>query len=716
MITKIDLYNAPYEINSVDRFYKEIDTKLASYKAGAIKEFSFTISSTTDLEITVDEATGTRGSYARIESSIFPDKNVSYWFLTEISGVESSEDTRYKAKLDAIATFGEDVFNVLDGKKLKIDRLHEDRYVIEGGSFVLNKKHHGLINTDFKVGDTKGMELVFDGNNEDRSKTLHKMYVSARNLVKENADRTQLALGTSDVQYEVDNRIQQQGKTYYLYALLQLGGEPIVVDKSEYSNASGSIGNIFFNSDVERNRSAIRQSVIVPINNSDINVPNKDQDINSLTTISKLQEGKVLNILKIPYKIRFDGVADGAADEGIQILFSSSGSRIRRGFDLDTSAEDIYNSSGTIDKNYHIYNSTASKHIPGRSVYEIIAFKSLQSYGSENVLSIPTGKLEGNAEIMEFIVGSATPQQMKDLIIDKGETERLEIALLNPEIMPIQMYFEPNPVILDFYNFANRDDKSKILGSYTLNEMGLETTLELSDNQFVQWSENTIMSFNTDQGSTYLARNKYSNDAAKTGIDLQAKQAEYQAHLQKLQGQAQAGNIVSGIFSLGASTAAGTYQANYAGKVEDLQPGIAANKKAQIQASIDDASATSPSVHTGTTHNLSNLNIQEYDNNFNWVMKKPNKFLRDKIVNFYDRHGYMFNDWVLFTKDMVNNRSRYNFIEMAEFKDFLGTFKSFDINVLQLLDAEFKKGLRLWHEPSINYNTPNLEKIIVENI
>lgn len=688
-ITELRLYNAPYEYESADRFYKDVLTKLDKYIIGVPitsdienkLSYVFTNTTTAEFTITSDE----RPSFIAIKSNLFKNTEWSFWFLDGVKSIESEYGTRYDANLDVIATHGENIFTSLEGNKIKVKRMHEDRYTYDGTNFNMNTKHHSLINSDFKVGDTKGVELVYDGANETNSDSNSEIEI----FKKISQDWT-VVNGLETI--SINNKISQDNKDYFIYALIQFKGKPVIYDKNAYRVERPNTPNVNVievkKEIITSSNSALRNSVIVPISTD-------NDGINNINIITLLQNEKVLNIIKLPYKLNLD--------TGFQIVWSELKGR----FAIDEADNIVDTNLETEDTIHAIYPKIPLKDEP--IAYELYAYNTIDSIGL-NTIEIPTSKLNAK-EIMDFIVNTSTPAEMKS-IIDNKQEEKLEIGLLNPSIMPISMYFNENETLLDIYNFTNKIDKTRMLGLYTLNEMGLETNIKISENQFHEWSENTIMSFATDQGSTYLARNKYTIDAQKKGATLNAELQKNQISQQQA-GQ-YSGGLIGGFLSMlnPANWAASAIR----GQSNNIVDKIADNKKQQIQAAVNDASATAPSMHMGTEHNLANLNTEEFSYNFNWVMKKPNPYLRDKIVMFYDRHGYLFNDWITFQNSILETRTKFNYLEIDEFMDFVGTMKDFDINSLKELDKEFKKGIRLWHVNDINYNDPNIEKVINENI
>lgn len=235
----------------------------------------------------------------------------------------------------------------------------------------------------------------------------------------------------------------------------------------------------------------------------------------------------------------------------------------------------------------------------------------------------------------------------------------------------------------------------------------------ISDSQIVTFSNNHLVSFSTDMGKNYLARNKASIEAQKTGIRLQKDLVQEQNANMAIGnfGGGVSGALLSSLNPVNYATAN-----SYARTQNNMVGKIAVNNIRKINGTITDARGSSPSMNISNDNQVSPLMNGEFVYKINYVMYRPNKIIRNKVVNHFDRFGYKIDDYVTISNGMFDNRTKFNYFEIDDLKDYLITTDTLDIDVVKLIDIEFKKGLRLWHESSVNYGTMNIEKVIYDNI
>ncbi|MFW3388001.1 UNVERIFIED_CONTAM: hypothetical protein RF648_18530 [Kocuria sp. CPCC 205274] len=112
--------------------------------------------------------------------------------------------------------------------------------------------------------------------------------------------------------------------------------------------------------------------------------------------------------------------------------------------------------------------------------------------------------------------------------------------LLNQSIVPITFKYKENEVILDVYNYLKNPivdkyknyyvDPSKyknaIISDFNITPQGIYGSINISKNQFMDFSDTSYYSYNTESGNTYLTQNKNSIDGNKKLIDLQMQKEQ----------------------------------------------------------------------------------------------------------------------------------------------------------------------------------------------
>ncbi len=762
MISSVTSYNVPWEKDSQDRILNV--NLLSNYllvnvtpAREVVKVTSYQLENKTTLSLI---AKGTvLGNNPNYFAVVFEqDTQVYYYFVTDITGTPSLKQNtyEYELELDAVATYGNVLFAAMEDQPIFINRLHEERYIIRNNQIILNTDYAGLINSDFEVTNiTTGSKLFYVATgleNETNLITQNSQYQLNYHAVAapENfSGNGPYIKWEQNVTHIIDNTVKQNdSKIYYLYALIRLNGAPRLFSNSQMLNLNNNV--IVMDADIyNSNNNLMSQTVLAPVSTNNtpggfsLNATNVD---NSIENFSKLQTDKVVNIFKSPFPLSLELYQPSYIADYRQLLYDDAGNRFTRAninetdnlisiIDSDIPSYTIaslytntINSKGT---NVNVANAFKKTKIIRGIIYEPynLPIRSqtyndllgVSNLNNPNVIN-PSITWADDSLFLGVNKVTLTNAEINDL---KNNTSNLsaaelEPALLHPTISRCELHFsQQDMVVLDTANFFKSHlgvADSKISFDFVINEEGMDIKAKISDNQYFSYNYNSLVSFESSQGATYLARNKYTQQAQRAGIELQRNYTYESLRSQQAQSGASAANPIQAIFSLGASIAGGTAAAAIAGNQMQINQKIAENEKAKIKTGIQDAYGTAPTVNGGAKANAGDLLSLEMKGKFNFRLQRPNPIITRKIANFHHRFGTTLKDWKQFKIDAhLKNRTRFNFLEIDNALDFIKKAADVPQDALLLFASELAKGIRVWHVDTINYDADNLEVALANN-
>lgn len=706
-IKKITLYNVPFRYSSQDRIIDKVDTKIERWKKEefvatedngnySFDKIGWDITNGFEGSITINSTK--RFNYARLETDLYGDK-VVYVFLHSVGAYESSTGFKYNIKIDVMASFGKELLDSMNGKNVLIDRLHEDRYKLDAnGDMIFNIANHGLINSDFNVGDSYGQKILTEKNynfvvSRDYQNTGQFTNYISNNfpLIYETTnDRPPSHYFYTGANYAsqeiiIDNSIEINGVIYYVYALIAAKGEPYVTPTIDAIDVN------FRKDDV----------LICPINKNFRPTygpypPGEGADLyyadftNGFSIFENMQEGKVINIVTLPFQLNTTNNF---------IVNDKPDAQIARSFEF-TSEEN--NNAITWTQGINSFNDEK------RTKY-LVGFRFNYAIGKQLINNISKDMFGA----FNLILDKTKKDDLK-LMLQDDRKRHFELSMLNKGITPISMYHEGKENPIDLYAMLreNQDLQKKLLNvNYAFSEDGLKASIELNNGQFVDIESFNNLAFYTDAGKSYLAQNGAYLNAQKRGIELQGEMQKLQARSQRWQNASSAANPISTVFSLGTSLIGGAAAASYNTKELGQIDKITENEKAKIDAHITDLQHTSPMAHAGNSKGWGWTTATEgFKSKFLWLMRYPSDMVANKIYNYLQKHGYRVDDWMTFSSALYTSRKEWNMLTISNAQDFIPQ-TDYDDSIINEFVTRLGAGVRIWHKDdfTIDYTKLNIE-------
>lgn len=695
-ITNVKFFKVPFEYKSQDRIVENVDVKLDKFfvEEHAPESAQIAWNYTDEISGSFTLTSNTPVNYMRVESDLF-DKPV-YYFLDNVEAIESANAKKYSMKLDVIASFGQDVFTKLNNKEVNIERMHEDRYkwdIVDDPNYVkINLDTHFLINTDFKIPTTKGAEKVYKGSGAvvynykdgghkndnslgDYINYEHQFIV--KNWFKSDGKvlpEDQKPSGGSTISPTIYNTITVDNdkgtKTYYVYAILSSLGTPIMDGNYHIApiatQKSSTIGSV-----------------------------------NDYNVITKLQEGKVLNIVLSPFP--YDYSVEVPADATQRTLQTVNAYDVVGGNSQHGWGDFVFTYSLHTEDIYANFNS--SQH----HVDDILFLEPNDPHWRQFTALIEKNGLKDT--IMDNFKTKLTKREVKDLMTQKGYgyLKDIELGLLNEDICPIYADFgQRDEIVIDIYNML-KDDLPYIGGTYDFTPNGVGIELAISKEQYVKYLCGDMIGFQSDVGKTYLARNKYSMDAQMAGARLNADLQQRQITTGQY-GRFGGGPVGGFMNTLNPMN----WQANASdNKQADIVEDIATNERNKIIAQANDASATSGNYNRSEGDQFEKFLSTRFNYKFNWYMTLPNRTILKNIYYFMQKSGYLIQDWLEFKEEIWKSREKWNYLQIKNVRDYLDIDQS--DSIMDMIEDRLDKGVRIWHEDDVNidYTQNNFEKVLI---
>lgn len=761
-IRNLQTYNTPFEKSSNDRVIEDIDNKIASYKVEDIdvNHFSYTISTTTSAIFTI---TGKRANYIRIESDIFENKKVSYWFLTDVLEIESMEGTRYNAKLDVIATFGLDAFSQLSNKEVHIKRFHEDRYEtsLEDGKRYLNMRSEFIA--------TKPVEFNFDskyGNRVNYKPVDYKLWLPT---VKGTIGTTTEKDSHPPHEYIVTLADLNSGSyTVTLPASTGSAGSPskyvikgkndaIYVDEDYLDDGTVTVRQLPFGGVMTADATSINLSGVQE--ELKIYVYEFGQPIIYKGKISKgykwYSEKDAINE-NWYYDYIVNDLAHKKIDNSItnkrQIFYTYA---IINGVGIKPPTD--YTISNVFGSNIYIAPIDVKNKSDANNIKEFEALadgKVLNIFTSPFKLQFDTVeeihpktdsfpltiygydlfKIDGDVYCGHVNVNAL--KMLDNVLLDKGKIDLFDSNVIikytsNNDKIPASVindmdHFDAGVITsinfnknlssnnqdLDIsqYNFVKDYDEIDIL----VNEQGLSMKIFNNKYKYSIFTENNYLTFFTEQSKSYLATHKSQIAAQKKRIDLETKLNAKNTQIS--QTSSYGGGIIGGAMSL-------INPANWASNImqsqsRDISKDIATARKNEIDASINDLKNTPAIEHLGNEHTLSNLH-ETGDNQagkFFTKIEVPNKAILSRINNYFKRFGYKYDGYLSFNESIWKSREHFNYFSMNMTLNELEAKGDMDIDIIEDISSELNNGIRIFHNDKFNFSDRNIERSLVPHI
>lgn len=392
-------------------------------------------------------------------------------------------------------------------------------------------------------------------------------------------------------------------------------------------------------------------------------------DASKMSSFENMQEGKIVNMIISPFPIDSPEVQSSPGQLSYNNLYIIS-----------------YKDDGTLVPN----GSTDAKH----SIYITLWSRD----------QIATGGI-GHDTTNPYNSARVEPLKLDEFGFVESSTDLNSITnsedpiLLNQSIAPISFRYKDNEIVVDIYNYIKNpiidkaiyhdgtNNKKVILGSFNVTPEGVYGSLNISKNQFMDFSDTSYYSYYTNSGSTYLAQNKNTIDGNKKLIGLQMQKE--QIEMSK--------NYGSGVSLFNpVSWFKGATDAGLDAGAQYLASQIKDQETENINNGIRDAYATAPNAHLGNDNEAINRHIKEnLKGKFNFIMKMPNARLKNNILYFANKFGYKIDDYMKFEKaKMIDSRNSFNYIQISDVKssiDFNLTSasnhnKKFNFNYGDILD------------------------------
>lgn len=685
-ITNVKFFKVPFEYKSQDRIVENVDVKLEKFfvEEHAPESDQIAWNYTDEISGSFTLTSNTPVNYMRVESDLF-DKPV-YYFLDTVEAIESGNAKKYSMKLDVMASFGEEVFTKLNNKEVNIERMHEDRFNINGDNAEINLNSHFLINSDFKLPTTKGAKKIYKGSgaviysqsqqnkqNDDTKGTwiIDQYNVFFNKWYDKNSVEITSGTPTGDG-IEIRNHIGSSntdalGKTtakeYYVYAILNPQGEPKM-------NNNFQIAPVAINAD---------RNVIKP---------------NDLSSFMSLQGNKVISIIlsPFPYDYSYKKNSNGVAQPYVNgHLFG------------DTPAN-----NGQYIYTYSQWESAPTSHFPWTmsESKELIFIKpSDSSWNALKALVEKKGLTKFN--IMDIFKPTLLKFEVQNYL-NKTKYEELkgiELGLLNEDICPIYANLGQNDEIkIDMFNML-KDDLPYIGGHFDFSPNGVGIELAISNEQYVKFIYSKTIGFSTDLGKEYLARNKASMEAQMTGARLNADLQQRQITTGQYSrfGGGPVGGFMNTVNPM-------NWHANASDNIQaDIVEDIATNEKNKIIAQANDMAATSSSYNMSQGDEYGDMISNQFKYKFNWYMVLPNEVILRNIYYFMQKSGYLIQDWLEFKEEIWKSREKWNYLQIKNVRDYLDIDQS--DSIMDMIEDRLDKGVRIWHEDDLNieYTQNNFE-------
>lgn len=687
-IKSVKTYNVPIEKPSNDRFIEEVDTKLTKFLVEDLGEPSKTnnkiaweIVSTTKATFTI---TGKKANYLRLESELFDTKKITYWFLTTIKAVNSRKAYAYEATLDTVATFGVEVMNQLKDREVEIERFHGNRWVVENSKVVLNKQHHSLLNSDFKIGDTKGSVYKGLGTRWTSVDDVHYPLVElapstdGTGLVVTDHSQIGISYFESYASATINNI------SYFKYAIVSgpsfrkyLATDPMF--KKHIAN------KIFADALKIDNMTNYGDYYVIPIMNSVAGSTVRDvtADVvggNTIEWLQNLPEGVVLSIEYTPEPITF-------------LPF--------RRFGDTTGNNNCYGLRITAEE--------AGKGVNNLTFMPLVDFSQIH-------------KIKTNMTSLIWVLYG-----IKTELTTLPTTDReVEIGVVNGDIAKLELRQGGEYAEIDTFKFINKSKEYMEL-TQVLTPNGVAQSLTVSEDQHILYDQTNDLTFFTNRGATYLAENRSQIEAQKRRIDLEINKenlSEKRQRIQNIGGGGLMGGLMSMINPVNWLTGFG-HQAGITSTTDIMDANIDIGKarKHEIDAHIADLSSAPSAVNMAKSNSASifldkgdHTNSSLFEMTWSFRTNLPNKLLLDKIINYYKAFATPFKSWRPFTEDIWKNMNRFNYLKMPRLRDYLNATTDIDDDIIEDLTKDFEAGVRLWHTNDVDITKLNLEKTVITKL
>lgn len=662
LIKSVKTYNVPIEKSSNDRFVEDVDNKLTKFLIEDLGEpsktnnrISWAFQSTTKADFTI---TGKKANYIRLESDLFETKKVTYWFLTSVKSISSRKAFTYSAVLDTVATFGSDVFTQLNGKTIEIERFHGDRYTDVKGTLTINSQHHALVNSDFKISDTKGSKIVSTGTESNTNPSDILNYIK---IWKEGDTIHQEKYVDQTINHTYEG-IRINGILYYRYAILS--GPSLrhyLQSDTEWADIATESGMISFY--LADNNKQYGDYYIVPITHL-IGYTSKKDEYNTIEWLQNLPDGIVLSIEDLPAPINYKSFA--------QKVISP-----------DTNLDD-----------YH------GIWISGKTY--------------KNIKLLPIADLSFVHKVNFDKTQIPAFMGIKNTLTALPKEEEVSIGLLNQDISNITLGQGSEEIEIDVFNFMNKQDNYiKFIEQLTPN--GIVIGMEVSEHQYVKYNQTNDLTFFTNRGKTYLAENRSHIEAQKRLIDLQKVKenlSERKQRIQNIGGGGIMGGLLSAINPVNWVTGFGE---NSTSSIIDTNNDIAKARKHEIDAHIADLSSAPSTINMAKNNSSSIYLNREVGLRHTWTMKalRPNEILLKKIIEYYKAFATPFKSWTTFSDAIWKNMETFNYLKLPRLRDYISDTIDIDTDIVEDLTKDFEAGIRIWHKDVVNMTERNLEKAIV---
>lgn len=668
-ISKVTAYDVPFEKSSNDRVIEDVDNKINAFPKLEVSEDNFTydISTTTNAEFTLNAPR--RYNYLRIESKLFPNQPVSYWFLTHVKDVESDTGTRYNAKLDVIATFGMDLFAQMNDKDIEIERMHGERYVLENGKMIVNKEHHSLINSDFKVKDTAGTKIKYWGKDYDTKQDHFNVGQIRYNVPNVTPDVVDERIGGYILAYLNTYQSKDYKQKLFGYAVCAgpslrkyLWGDAdikVIYDKTKKDGVNSKYS--LMESWIKANNVKHSDIYVLPILKGANRTATSTKYLgNTLEWLQQqLPEGTVLSVVYTNVPLKYGEFTTehttlpATKIRGIELFYKDIAKVV--------TYDSVYFPAVTLDDNVTIVTPDELR-AKYKDIYNVLG-------------EVPKGV--ANAE------------------------ELYEIGITNNNITQSSMISMDHELDLDMHNYWKG-----ITMYHDLCETGYAQKFKIGET-FSTINLQKEMSYFTDQGKSYTATHKASIEAQKKRIDLETAVKVKENRLSRT--QTYGGGIVGGAMSMINPMNWGSNVIN--DQILDANKDLANGKKAEIDAQITDMKSTPSYAHVAKEGSNSLFLNDQYGITFKAEI--PNGIILKKIIKHYKDFATPFKSVTDFTSDTWSNMETFNYLKLMRAKDYVTATDVIDSDVIEEFDHELTNGIRIWHKPTFNRSDRNLEKSLV---
>lgn len=664
---RLDRYTKDTILNIHDDYKYNVDGVAADGKI--VDHVSWEFTSTISASVTVTHDSPRRFNYMEIISDLFKTVNGdmidTFWFIEEVEGVESAEGIKYKATLDVFGTFGFDALGELQNKRIEVKRMHQDRYIpkdLGGGQYRIdiNTNNISLTTSDFKIGETYGQT---------------KTYQSAKQLSWQD-DHFHTIFENDDKIGVIDNRVFTDYGVWYKYAVIEITGEPSYIKQRVHQEGSANDTvkiTDFLNFNANRGLGIDGYRMIMPVGRLG-GTHNGVYHYNSIQRIGELPDGKVVSLFLSPIHL---APQEGSVSYYLYMIFNSADNNTLKNKNLRELTDD-----------------------EKKEVWFAMSFGNLDS---DNNIELPLF----NNTLKQSFVGTA--QECYDFM----KQDIAEIGQYHPEISPLEFMYKGDEHLDTTIDISKYLKNPKVVFRAMPDGSGSMYDINVADYHFMRGISNTQLTVITNASANYLNNNRYSIEAQKEGVKLQAKMQ----HLENKSQRASrfGGGIVGGFLSTinPSNWVAHTYDTKANGVIDE----IADNNIAKIDAAAKDAASAAPSTKGGSGSGWSLGKTYEEEGIFTWKFRQPVKNILDRIIYHYNKFGYKTDNIINVPNDpfWYKTRSKFNFLQIENIKDYLGSklnMSYVDESVMSELERTFKLGVRIWHQEDIVYDNENIELTI----